>query len=320
MSFRKKINIFVLLLTIPLLTACPPTTSLKTQNEVKDELILEIKNQIEDLGETPLTADQVKYKGKIDKDKYVVALRKQLDDLKSEKETNKQKTEDDTKAKLDKEKKEKNRKEAIQKYKSEIIIMGDTPLLEFEIGSEDKYLVALKKQYEEAKKIKKEEEKKIKEAIPDWFQEIPVGTESVLYVRGTAVSQDLQFSEDKAVNAAVFALAKKMGNKLSAKNKIMIKEAGLGEDPQFKSNIERAQKIVIKNISITGYKIIKTKMAPRANGGYRTYILVEYPISLAYKNYLEEINKEPQIASKLANLKNTQAYKDLVEAANTYIP
>ena len=133
MSFRKKINIFVLLLTIPLLTACPPTTSLKTQNEVKDELILEIKNQIEDLGETPLTADQVKYKGKIDKDKYVVALRKQLDDLKLEKETNKQKTEDDTKAKLDKEKKEKNRKEAIQRYKSEIIIMGDTPLLEFEI-------------------------------------------------------------------------------------------------------------------------------------------------------------------------------------------
>ena len=159
MSF-KKINILVLLLAIPLLTACPPTSSLKTQKEVKDELILEIKNQIEDLGETPLTADQVKFKGKIDKDKYVVALRKQLDDLKSEKETNKQKTEDDTKAKLDKEKKEKNRKEAIQKYKSEIIIMGDTPLLEFEIGSEDKYLVALKKQYEEAKKSRKKKKRK----------------------------------------------------------------------------------------------------------------------------------------------------------------
>ena len=86
MSF-KKINILVLLLAIPLLTACPPTSSLKTQKEVKDELILEIKNQIEDLGETPLTADQVKFKGKIDKDKYVVALRKQLDDLKLEKET-----------------------------------------------------------------------------------------------------------------------------------------------------------------------------------------------------------------------------------------
>ena len=32
-------------------------------------------------------------------------------------------------------------------------------------------------------------------------------------------------------------------------------------------------------------------MAPRANGGYRTYVLVEYPVSLVYKNYLEEVNK-----------------------------
>ena len=66
--------------------------------------------------------------------------------------------------------------------------------------------------------------------------------------------------------------------------------------------------------------IIKSKTALRANGGYRTYILVEYPISLAYKNYLEEINEEPKIANKLAALKNTQAYKDLVDAANTYVP
>mgnify|MGYP003317593022 CR=1 FL=1 len=60
-----------------------------------------------------------------------------------------------------------------------------------------------------------------------------------MYVRGTAVSQDLQFSEDKAVNAAVFALAKKMGNKLSAKNKIMIKgwekESGQTPNQVFKN-------------------------------------------------------------------------------------
>ena len=61
-------------------------------------------------------------------------------------------------------------------------------------------------------------------------------------------------------------------------------------------------------------------MAPRANGGYRTYILVEYPISLTYKNYLEEINKGSNVTTKLAALKNTNAYKELVEAANTYSP
>ena len=159
-------------------------------------------------------------------------------------------------------------------------------MLEFEVENEDKYLVALKKQFEDSKKQKEEEEKKIREAIPDWYQEMPVGTELIMYARGTAVSSDLQFSEDKAVNAALLALAKKMQNRLDSKNKQMIKEAGIGEDLTLKTNIERAANIVIKNVSISGYKIMKTKMAPRANGGYRTYILVEYPISLTYKNYL----------------------------------
>ena len=45
--------------------------------------------------------------------------------------------------------------------------------------------------------------------------------------------------------------------------------------------------------------VVKTKMAPRANGGYRTYVLVEYPVSLVYKNYLEEVNKGTNIVTKL---------------------
>ena len=219
-----------------------------------------------------------------------------------------------------KKKKDENRRNAIQKYKNEIIILNGTPLLEFEVENEDKYLVALKKQFEEIKKLKEEEEKKIREAMPDWYENMPVGTELIMYARGTAISNDLQFSEDKAVNAALLALAKQMRNKLDAKNKQMIKEAGINEDLTMKTNIERAANIVIKNVSISGYKIVKTKMAPRANGGYRTYILVEYPISLTYKNYLDEINKGNNVTTKLAALKNTSAYKELVEAASTYSP
>ena len=309
----------------PLLLGCPQADTLKTnpKKEVRDELIVEIQDQIKELGATPLTEDQAKYKGRLNKDKYIIALRKQLSDLKSDKEKDKaakEKEKKDQKAKLEKEKKEENRKNAIQKYKNEIIILGDTPLLEFEVENEDKYLVALKKQFEDSKKQKEEEEKRIREAIPDWYQEMPVGTELIMYARGTAVSSDLQFAEDKAVNAALLALAKKMQNRLDSKNKQMIKEAGIGEDLTLKTNIERAANIVIKNVSISGYKIVKTKMAPRANGGYRTYILVEYPISLTYKNYLEEINKGSNVTTKLAALKNTSAYKELVEAANTYSP
>ena len=317
--------LFSLIVLAPLLLGCPQAGTLKTnpKKEVRDELIVEIQGQIKELGATPITEDEAKYKGKLDKDKYIIALRKQLSDLKSDKEKDKAAKEQekkDQKAKLEKEKKDENRRNAIQKYKNEIIILNGTPLLEFEVENEDKYLVALKKQFEEIKKLKEEEEKKIREAMPDWYENMPVGTELIMYARGTAISNDLQFSEDKAVNAALLALAKQMRNKLDAKNKQMIKEAGINEDLTIKTNIERASNIVIKNVSISGYKIVKTKMAPRANGGYRTYILVEYPISLTYKNYLDEINKGNNVTTKLAALKNTSAYKELVEAASTYSP
>ncbi len=318
MIIKNLIKILQVLVLLPLLTGCPQADSVKItpKKEVRDELIVEIQDQIKELGATPITESEAKYKGKLNKDKYIIALRKQLSDLKSDKDQEKR----DQKAKAKKEKNEENRKNAIQKYKNEIIILGETPLLEFEVQNEDKYLIALKKQFEDSKKQKEEEEKKIREAIPDWYQEIPIGTELIMYARGTAVSSDLQFSEDKAVNAALLALAKKMQNRLASKNKQMIKEAGIGEDLILKTNIERASNIVIKNVSISGYKIVKTKMAPRANGGYRTYILVEYPISLTYKNYLDEINKGTNVTTKLAALKNTNAYKELVEAASTYSP
>ena len=322
----KRVKIIVLVLALsPLLLGCPQAGTLKTnpKKEVRDELIVEIQGQIKELGATPITEDEAKYKGKLDKDKYIIALRKQLSDIKSDKEkekADKEQEKKDQKAKLEKEKKDENRRNAIQKYKNEIIILNGTPLLEFEVENEDKYLVALKKQFEEIKKLKEEEEKKIREAMPDWYENMPVGTELIMYARGTAISNDLQFSEDKAVNAALLALAKQMRNKLDAKNKQMIKEAGINEDLTMKTNIERASNIVIKNVSISGYKIVKTKMAPRANGGYRTYILVEYPISLTYKNYLDEINKGNNVTTKLATLKNTTAYKELVEAASTYSP
>ena len=313
-NLKTLISLFII---TPLLLGCPATTQvLKEKNEVRDELIIEIQNQIKDLGANPISESEAKFKKKLDKDKYISALKDQLKELK-EKKTNK---EADDKAKAAKDIKKENRKEAIQKYKSEIIMLGETPMLEFEVGTEDKYLAALKKQFEEAKKIKKEEEQKIKEAIPEWYVDMPIGTDLIMYARGTAISNDLQFSEDKAINSALLAVARKLQNNLTSKNKQMIKEAGLNEDLTLKTNIERASTLVIKNVVVSGYKVVKTKMAPRANGGYRTYVLVEYPVSLVYKNYLEEVNKGTNIVTKLTSLKKTQAYKDLVEAANTYSP
>ena len=39
---------------------------------------------------------------------------------------------------------------------------------------------------------------------------MPIGTELLMYARGTAISNDLQFSEDKAINSALLAVARKL--------------------------------------------------------------------------------------------------------------
>ena len=77
-----------------------------------------------------------------------------------------------------------NRNELINKVKSEIIELGGTPVLEFEVTNQDQYVDALKKQIEEIKALKAKEEKEIQQSIPEWFIMLPSGSEEVMYVRG----------------------------------------------------------------------------------------------------------------------------------------
>ena len=87
---NKILKILSLLSLIILLGAqegCQTTTSAK--KAVKDNMIMNIKNQIESLGEAPLTKDEAKYKGVLGKDKYIVALEDQLNEIKRKKDEEK---------------------------------------------------------------------------------------------------------------------------------------------------------------------------------------------------------------------------------------
>ena len=94
-------TLITLLLITPLLLGCPATTQFYKKKEVRDELIIEIQNQIKDLGVLQLVKVRLNFKKKLDKDKYISALKDQLKELK-EKKANK---EADAKAKAAKDKK-----------------------------------------------------------------------------------------------------------------------------------------------------------------------------------------------------------------------
>ena len=331
MKLFKIIPLIFIFFALTAQEGCQTTGGIKkisAKQSVKQDMIAEIQTEIMGLGETPLTKDEAKYKGLLGNDKYIKALKEQLAEVKKLKESEKQdsdkkladakakkeKEDADTKIAEEKAKKEKIRAKAIQDVKKEILFLGETPMPEYEFTSEDKYIAALRKQIEEIKKIKEEEEAKINAEIPEWYINLPSGSEMVMYARGTADSADLDNSETMAIENAKIKLAANLKTRIDTKTNIAIKQAGVDNDETFKRETKRVSSIVVKDVTLTGYKIYKTKMAPLSNGKFRTFIIVEFPISLAYKAYLANIENNPAIKENLSKLKNTEAYKELEQS------
>ena len=271
-------------------------------DEAKKELIKEI----EALGAKPITSTQ-----DIDQDEEIIALKKQLDEIKAYKEDQKQKEIADAEKKKTEEEFQENRNELINKVKNEIIKLGGTPVLEFEVTNQDQYVEALKKQIDEIKALKEKEEKEIQQSIPEWFIILPSGSEEVMYVRGTAISDDLQLSIDAATNAGLRELGKKMNTRLASKTKETVRQANIGEKVSSKTEMNRISTIVVKEVTVKGYEVVETKMVSLDNGNYRTFILLKYQIGLAYKNYIDQLKKSDVLKADFKKIENTQAFKEL---------
>ena len=268
--------------------------------EVKNELLKEL----EKLGVKPKldTSD-------VDDNAEIIALKKQIDEVKAErkKAANKKKAEEKKIA----DQKEATRQKAIESVKKEILFLSETPLPEYEFNTEDKYIAALREQLEELRKIKEEEELKQNAAIPDWYLKMPEDTLDIMYVRGAHTSADIDQSEVVAIERARIKLARNLQSEINTKFETVAKEAGIDGDLTLKQEFETVSKVVAKNVSLGGYKIYKTKMAAVANNKFRTYIVLEVSISSTYKNYLNNIETNEVIKKNLPKLKDTEAFKEL---------
>jgi DNA repair exonuclease SbcCD ATPase subunit len=279
----------------------------KKKREAKIAVAIEmLKDELAALGEEPVinTSD-------IDSDKDIKALKKQIKDIKEkrkvEKAEAKKKEEEERKA----EERKQTRLDAIEKVKKEILFMGETPMSEYEFTTEDEYIAALRKQVEEVKELKEAEELKINAEIPEWYVSMPTSSETIMYARGSAISADLDNSEQRAVENALIKLSTQMKNRISSKTNLVIKEAGVDADLTLKTEMQRISNVVVKDATIRGYKIFKTKMAAIADGKYRTFVVIEFPVSLAYKNFITEIDSSLSVKAEVNKLKNTNAFKEL---------
>ena len=152
----------------------------------------------------------------------------------------------------------------------------------------------------------------LKESIPEWFIKIPKTTDKIMYARGTALSKNSQSSKDEALIHALVEFAEILDQKITQ----TIKKVVTGEDIVKKTILkyESGNLIIICSMveedwdtlkcednrdlfnwsTLSGYTIENTETKQLANGDYRSFILLKYPIDKAYKEY-----------SKLLNLKDT---------------
>ena len=277
----------------------------KEKEATKQALMDDLRKQIIDLD--PDAKPVTDGTDELDQDKDIIALKKQLEDIKNKKA-----------AEEVKEKAKEKRVAAIIGVKKEIYLLGGTPIAEFEVETEDAYIEALKKQIEELKIQKEAEEKEIAESIPEWYLMPPQGSDVLMYIRGSAVSDQLQLALDLATNSALKNLGKKVETRVASKAKQTIRQAGIGEDQVSKTEINLISSTVVDEVTVSGFEAIETKIVKLDNGSYRSFILLKYPVAKAYKSYIEKIDESPELKGRLAEIKGTDTYKELEKAVAQY--
>ena len=194
------------------------------------------------------------------------------------------------------------------------IIKEDTKIIK-EVTN---FIMSKLKSIEEKIKTEEAKEKETAESIPDWYLNPPQGSDVLMYVRGSAVSDQLQLALDFATNAALKNLGKKVETRVASKAKQTIRQAGIGEDQVSKTEINLISSTVMDEVTLSGYETVETKLVSLDNGSYRAFILLKYPVAKAYKSYIEKIDESPELKGRLIEIKNTDVYKELEKAVAQY--
>ena len=194
------------------------------------------------------------------------------------------------------------------------IIKEDTKIIK-EVTN---FIMSKLKSIEEKKKTEEVKEKEIAESIPEWYLNPPQGSDVLMYVRGSAVSDQLQLALDFATNAALKNLGKKVETRVASKAKQTIRQAGIGEDQVSKTEINLISSTVMDEVTLSGYETVETKLVPLDSGSYRAFILLKYPVAKAYKTFIEKMEKSPKMKGRLTEIKGTDIYKELEKAVAQY--
>lgn len=110
--------------------------------------------------------------------------------------------------------------------------------------------------------------------IPIWYSNVP-RVEGRIYSVGTAVSTDLQMSNDIAILNAKTNLADRVNSRLNSQTKSYMAEVGGPNNLVGKQEIEKAVKNSIVDVDVAGYSVHKIETLMVGNT-FRTFVMLEY--------------------------------------------
>ena len=126
--------------------------------------------------------------------------------------------------------------------------------------------------------------------MPEWYTKIPEDEESI-YAVGTAVSPDLQLSNDIAILLAKRTLADRINGELRSQTKSFMSKIGTDANSSVLNEIETVTSNLIADVDVAGYKVKESKVV--VNGTeYRMYVLLEYSSAEATKILMNRLKRE----------------------------
>ena len=115
--------------------------------------------------------------------------------------------------------------------------------------------------------------------VPPWYIKAPASTDEYMFVTGTGISSDLSMSRAKALLDAQHLLASKLNGIIDAATRQQRKDTAGTVNSDYTSVTIRKN---IIETAITGHHLEDSKIQAE-NRGYRTFVLVRYPVGDANK-------------------------------------
>ena len=124
--------------------------------------------------------------------------------------------------------------------------------------------------------------------VPPWYVKAPASTDEYMFITGTGLSSDLSMSRAKALLDAQHQLASKLNGVIDAATRQQRKDTAGTVNSDYTSITIRKN---IIETSITGHHLEDSKIQAE-NRGYRTFVLVRYPVGDANKLLRQQEQKD----------------------------